>query len=73
VIYGKRNHHDDGHNHTDCINRIYRPDRPGGEFCRRVRYSEQSRISTGTGADVPMVKNKFYTLTMLSNTTATKD
>lgn len=32
-----------------------------------------ARISTGTGADVPMVKNKFYTLTMLSNTTATKD
>ncbi|EML7266498.1 hypothetical protein R7V50_005177 [Raoultella ornithinolytica] len=29
-----------------------------------------SRINTGTGADVPMVKNKIYAITMLSNTTA---
>jgi hypothetical protein len=29
-----------------------------------------SRINTGTGADVSMVTNKIYAITMLSNTTA---
>jgi hypothetical protein len=36
----KRVRHAECCNNADCINRIYWPDRPGGEFCRRVYYSE---------------------------------